>query len=211
MVDKVLGILADILPIPLVEDHRGAVAFLQEVGEVLAPERRVAAEQGVRNDTHGPHVDRLAVALAVHDLGGSVAERARHGLQGLLLASQRLGNTKVGEDEVRVGVFGDVDEVLGFQISVDNVVVVQVVNSGENLLDRLRGIFLSEPALLANSVKELSTGGELGDNVELVLLKWWSVRCLTWCWIAWFTLDSNQSTNWTIWGCFSFCSMPNSS
>lgn len=49
------------------------------------------------------------------------------------------------------------------------VVLVQVVDSAQNLLDGLRGILFSELSLLANPVKQLSSGGQLGDDVVLVL------------------------------------------
>lgn len=53
--------------------------------------------------------------------------------------------------------------------SVDNLVGVEEVDGVKDLLDSLGGILLSELALLANPVKELTTGGELGYDVELVL------------------------------------------
>lgn len=53
--------------------------------------------------------------------------------------------------------------------SVDNVPLVQVVHSIENLSNGLRSILLRELAVFANSVEQLSTRGQLRDNVELVL------------------------------------------
>lgn len=43
-VDEILGVLADILPVPLVEDDRRARAFVKQVSDVLASEGRVATE-----------------------------------------------------------------------------------------------------------------------------------------------------------------------
>lgn len=51
----------------------------------------------------------------------------------------------------------------------DDVVLVQVVNGVEDLPDSLRGIFLGELAPVANAIEKLSSCGQLGDNVELVL------------------------------------------
>lgn len=45
------------------------------------------------------------------------------------------------------------------QTSVDNVSLVQIVDSVKNLSDGLRSILLSELAVLANSVKQLTTSG----------------------------------------------------
>lgn len=46
---------------------------------------------------------------------------------------------------------------------------MEVVDGTEHLPNRLRGILLREFAVLADPVKELSTGGQLGDNVIFVL------------------------------------------
>lgn len=56
----------------------------------------------------------------------------------------------------------------------DNVVLVQVVNSIENLSDCLRGILFCEFTLLAYAIEKLSAGCELSDDIVLVLRR--SVR-----------------------------------
>lgn len=88
--------------------------------------------------------------------------------------------------------------------SVDNILAVKVVNRAKHLLDGLGGILLCELALFADAIKQLATSCQLGDNVVFVLfankptglttLKEKQRRVLT--------LDSNQSTNLTMWGCF---------
>ena len=55
--------------------------------------------------------------------------------------------------------------------SVNDVVLVQVVNRFEHLSDRLRGVLLCEFPPLADAVKEFPARGELGDDVVLVLIK----------------------------------------
>lgn len=74
MHDEVFGIIADVLPVSLVEYNRASGTLLEQVSEVLTSERRVAAEEGISDDAHGPHVRRFSVALAVHDLGGSISK-----------------------------------------------------------------------------------------------------------------------------------------
>lgn len=84
-------------------------------------------------------------------------------------------------------VFGQVEEILGFQIymtvsstdmkkawqgivtSMDHVVVMEVVDGFEDLLDRLRGVFLCKLAVFADPVKKLSPCRQLGDDVVLIL------------------------------------------
>ncbi len=51
----------------------------------------------------------------------------------------------------------------------DDVVLVQIVDGFHDLPDGLRGILLGEPALLGNSVEQLSADRQLGDDVVLVL------------------------------------------
>lgn len=51
----------------------------------------------------------------------------------------------------------------------DNVALVQIVDCIEDLTDRLRRILLCELSIFTNPVKQLTTSGELGDNVKFVL------------------------------------------
>lgn len=51
----------------------------------------------------------------------------------------------------------------------DDVVLVQIVDGIKDLLDGLGSILFGELPLLADTVKEFTTGGELSDDVELVL------------------------------------------
>ena len=98
--DEVLGIVANVTPIPLMEDNIAGVALIDEVLQVLRTERRVAAKQDIGNDTHRPHVNGLAMGLAHHNLGSSIAERACHGREQLILVAEHLCDAKVGQHEI---------------------------------------------------------------------------------------------------------------
>jgi hypothetical protein len=52
---------------------------------------------------------------------------------------------------------------------VNDIVVVEVVDSIQDLSNRLGGVLFSKLALLTDSVKQLSTSRQLGHNVVLVL------------------------------------------
>jgi hypothetical protein len=52
---------------------------------------------------------------------------------------------------------------------VDNLVLVEVVNGVKHLLNCLGSILFGKFPLFANSLEELSAGGKLGNNIELVL------------------------------------------
>lgn len=56
-----------------------------------------------------------------------------------------------------------------WRTSVNHVVLVQIVDGSEDLLDGLRGILFCEFPLVANAIEELASGGELSDDVVLVL------------------------------------------
>lgn len=53
--------------------------------------------------------------------------------------------------------------------SVNDLVLVEEVDSPKDLLDSLGGILLGEFSLLADTIEKLAAGGQLGDNVELIL------------------------------------------
>jgi hypothetical protein len=54
--------------------------------------------------------------------------------------------------------------------SVDDIPLVKVVHSTQHLPDCLRSILLCEFAALANPIKQLTTSGQLSDNVKFVLI-----------------------------------------
>ena len=49
------------------------------------------------------------------------------------------------------------------------VVIMEVVDSFENLFDCLRSVFLRELAVLTDAIKQLSTSSQLSDDVVFVL------------------------------------------
>lgn len=51
----------------------------------------------------------------------------------------------------------------------NDIVVVKVVHSLEDLANSLRGIFLRKPSLFANSIKQLSTNSQLCNYIVFVL------------------------------------------
>jgi hypothetical protein len=59
--DKVLGIVADILPIPLMKDNGAGKAFFKQVWEIVTLERGVPREKGIRDNPDRPHIRRLAM------------------------------------------------------------------------------------------------------------------------------------------------------
>lgn len=114
--DELLCIFTDFLPVALVEDNTAVLALLNQVCKVLGPEWRVTTEQCVGDDSHGPHVDRLAVALLQHNLRRCVTKRTSHGGQHLVLRVEHLGDTEVSQHKGRIRFASDIEQVLGLEI-----------------------------------------------------------------------------------------------
>ena len=104
--DEGFGFRADFLPIALVEDDAAGTALLDQVGQVLRPEGRVPAQQGVGDHAEGPHVDRLPVAALEHHFWGGVAEGAGHRGEDFVGGFEHFGDAEVGKDQLGMGVAG---------------------------------------------------------------------------------------------------------
>lgn len=126
-VDKVLCISADVLPVSLVEDDVAPCALVKKILKVLASEGGVAAEQGIGDNAHRPHVHGLSVALLGHHFRGRIAKRSSHSLECFVLAVQRLGNTKIGQHEVGVVFGSNIDEILRLEICNSTLIWLQIL------------------------------------------------------------------------------------
>ena len=85
----------------------------------------------------------------------------------------------------------------------NDIVIVKVINGFEDLLDRLRSIFLCKLAVFADPIKEFSSRRQLGDYIIFVL----DNGKYQFCYLSVIasisnTFDSNQSWNRTMLGCF---------
>ena len=114
--DELLRILANIFPVPLVEDNTSILALFNKVREVLRSEWRVSAKQGIGDDAHRPHVYWLAVPLLQHDFWCSISKRTGHGGEDLVLGIQHLGNAEICENKRGVGFLREVEEVFWLEI-----------------------------------------------------------------------------------------------
>jgi hypothetical protein len=111
-----LGILADILPVPLMENDSAVAALLNEIGQALAAEWRVSTEQGVGDNTERPHIHSLSVSFLKHDLRRSISERTRHGVEHGIPGIEHLCDTEIREHQGRIGIGSEVEKVLGLQV-----------------------------------------------------------------------------------------------
>jgi len=106
--DEVLGIIAHVFPVSVVEHHLGVAAFVDKILEILGSERRVATEKSVRDNAERPHVNGLTVTLFQHYFWGCISKRSCHGGEDFIFAVQHLRNAEISKDEVRVGRLGEV-------------------------------------------------------------------------------------------------------
>ena len=50
------------------------------------PEGEVTGQQNIGDDTKGPYITLVVVALSVNDLGGNIVRRPKHGLEDLMVS-----------------------------------------------------------------------------------------------------------------------------
>ena len=166
--DEALAVLRDGLPDAVVERVLALANLLHDVLVGLAVEGRHSGKEDVGDDTSGPDVALMVVVL-VENLGGDVVGRAQ------LLVKVTVGVVDKGSAEV-----DDLDliellvlleqDILGLQVTVDDVGLVAVVDAGEHLLHEDGTVSLAELATLQDLVEELSALADLGDEVVALFI-----------------------------------------
>jgi len=169
--DQILGGIRDLVPVCGVKSKW----LLQHIAEnllvVIALERRVAAQEYEEDDTEGPDIAGLVV-VALEHLGCNVvwgADNSVHSLDGLLLG-ETFGKTEINKFDFRL--FRSVvhQEVLRFEISVDDSVTMQVLDSGEHFAHDVGGLVLAEPLRGHDAIEELTALAVLHDDVDVAMI-----------------------------------------
>lgn len=78
-----------------------------------------------------------------------------------------LRDTEVNEDDIGVLFLCPVKNVLWLDISVHDVVVVQVLDGREHRTNRSTGVALGETATLKDTIEELATAGLFKNEIVL--------------------------------------------
>lgn len=123
----------------------------------IVVEGEVARKHGVENHTATPDVDGRSDVGSIGDdqLGSSVARRSTRGSHEVVLRRlEGVGESEIGDDDVPSLVE---EEVLELEISVDDVLGVEVVDSRDELSEELGGGVLLEVSMSEDVVEELST------------------------------------------------------
>jgi hypothetical protein len=119
-------------------------------------EGREADDHFVGQDAESPPVDGEAVTLLIEDLGSQVLGSAAEGV-GLGVVLEDLGEAEVSETDVAVFVHEDV---LWLQVSVDDVLLVQMPD-GQSHLGRVElGSVLVKPRAISQMHKQLTSPHE---------------------------------------------------
>lgn len=109
------------------EDDFAFENFLVDGHGVFVVEGVDAGDHFVEEDAEGPPVDGLAVSLVQQDLRREVL---RGSAEGVCPAFDDLGEPEIGEFQVAVGAD---EQVLGLEVSVDDILRVQVLEHGRHL------------------------------------------------------------------------------
>lgn len=162
--DKLLAIVADDV---LGESDLAVTDETVHLLGLLGIERTPAAAHLEQEHAKRPEVDVLAVAFLVEkDLGGEVLGRAAERVGELVVGQVGLGQTKVAKGNVACGVEKDV---LGLEVTVHNVVLVEMLKGQHKLSNVEPCTVLGEAALFLEMPEQLSTALVVGDEVELLL------------------------------------------
>ena len=162
--DKALGVLADSLPDTVLERELSLANALHDLLIGLTVEGRHTGQQDVSNDTCGPDIALLIVVFVEH-LGSDVVWRA-----------ELLVEISVGVVDERGAEVDDLDliellvllekNVLGLQVTMDDVSLMAVVDARENLLHQNGCVALAELSTLKDLVEQLAT---LADPTNKIL------------------------------------------
>ena len=166
--DEALGVLRDGLPDAVLERELALTNLLHDILVGLTVEGRHSGEEDVDDDTAGPDITLLVIAL-VKNLGGDVVGSSE------LLVKVTVGIVDKGGSEIDnlnlIELLVLLEKnVLGLQVTMDDVGLVAVVDAGEDLLHENSGISLAEFAALENFVEELATLADFGNKVVTLLI-----------------------------------------
>lgn len=135
----------------------------------LSPEGRVSAEKCVGNDTNTPDIDRLAMSNLLQDLGGNISGGSAGSHEDIVSTSKDLAQTKVRDHETSIIGLVHEEQVLRLEIAVDNIHLVQVLDTQQDLVDQTSSISFGVASLLEELVEKLSTFSQIGDQVDRIL------------------------------------------
>ena len=134
----------------VVEVNLPVIYLLDHVVHVLSPKRSLVVEQLVQQDAQRPDIGLFALSLAEQNFGGHVLVSSAKSLAhfvGIVHGAP----TEIAELDVEVGIQQDV---LGLEVSVHDVAVVDVLHSQRSLVKELHFQHLADLVLVPVEVAE---------------------------------------------------------
>ena len=160
ILDEQLGVVRDGLPTAVIEVEGALTHLLHDVLVALAVEGRHAGEEDVSDDTGGPDIAFVVIVL-IKNLWGDVVRSSELLVQVSLGIVYERGAEINDLDLVELLVLLE-EDVLGLQVTMDDVGLVAVVDAREHLLHEDGSVTLGEFSALQDFIEELST---LADSV----------------------------------------------
>lgn len=136
-----------------------------QIGRICVFKGQIATNESEKDDSHTPNVNLGSmIALSSNHFRCSVTWRSAGCLQSLA-SLVGIGETKIDNFHVLVVVE---KQIFRLQISVHNIELVQVFDTGNYLVEKLDGLRLFDPLILDNVVKKFTAGRILHYQIQLL-------------------------------------------
>ena len=126
--DKVFGLIRNIIPSVSIEAVFTLLDPLDDLLVCIAVEGRLTREKDVKDDTYAPHIALLTIGASNY-LRSHIVRGTEDAVHGMLIIDTSW-SSKINEFDDCVFLVFEVN-VLRFDVSMDDIVLVQVVHSGE--------------------------------------------------------------------------------
>ena len=181
-IDCLLGL---VLPLDRGEVKLSLLDSLQNLLVTLSIEGRIAAEQNIEDDSSTPDI-ALFIVVSSQDFRGDVKWSSGLGLEngscfsllgviiggdvieGLVGLIESSTETKVNDLKSKGILLGNHDEILRLEIPVNDSINVTVMKGCHDLSEDDSGVLLIVVFIGDDSVKELSSGAELKDEIDVL-------------------------------------------
>ena len=161
--DEALGVLRDGLPDAVLERELALTNLLHDILIGLTVEGRHSGEEDVDDDTAGPDITLLVIAL-VKNLGGDVVGSSKL-LVEITVGVVNKGGTEIDDLNLIEFLVLLEENVLGLEITMNDVGLMAIVDARKDLLHENGAITLAEFTSLKDFVEEFTT---LADPIRKI-------------------------------------------
>jgi len=168
LADEVLGLVRDVLPDFVLEVELSLSDLLHDVLIALTIERWLSREEDISDDTARPDI-ALVVVVLVENFWGNVVWGSELLIKVLAWVIDKRG-TKINDLDGIELLVSFQQNVFGFKVSVDNVILVTIVNTLKNLLHQDSSVTLTELSPLKNLVKQFSSLADFCNKIVSFLV-----------------------------------------